>query len=314
MANPFTSPAGSAISGPPASTTPWYSTASTPANAAYLPPAMPQPGAPAAAAQPAQQQPATTTPELTTMRFWTTRFYQQFFDVDTNDVLMRMGNVLLPFVPPDFLRNRRWHMEGFSAPGALGTVASAFTTSQERRADLYGPFWLCTTLWIVLAVVSNMMSKLAYNKQVDARNQLIAQLPSGVTLEPLSAWKYDFTNASVGALVIYLFVLLLSLLIWGLMKWKSVPVGLTDTLCLYGYSMFVYILCAILCSVPIKSFQWTVCILAFVWSAAYLLLNFWQLWKTTLNTFWFVGVVVLVLGCQIGLTLAFKLYFFNYAY
>lgn len=272
----------------------------------------------------------TESPDLVTAKFWTIEFYQQFFDVDTKDVLNRMGNVLLPFVAPDFLHDRHWHMgnlPGGVMPNAISNAAAAFTAGGQKRADLYGPLWISTTVWVTLAIVGNIMGKMAHDRRAAQRQADIdnivahsgtlapgATRPAFWTPEPLAAWTYDFSVATVAAGVVYTFIVFMSLLVWGLMKWKSVPVGFTDALCLYGYSMFLYLLGAILCAVPVTAFQWIVSILVAAWACAYLLLNMWQLWKVSLDKPWFIGLVVLVVGTQAALTLCFKLFFFDYAY
>jgi hypothetical protein len=269
------------------------------------------------------------TPELKTWKCWSGEFYEQFFDVDTNDVLKRMGNVLLPFVPPDFLHERHWHMgnlPGGVVPESLRGAAMAFTSGEEKRADLYGPLWISTTLWVTLAIVGNIMDKISYTRRSAARDVEIqafiarygthsptgTRAPGEWSLDPMPRWTYNFEVATIAAALVYTYIIFMSFLVWGLMKWKSVPVGLTDALCLYGYSFFVFILTAILCAVPITAFQWLVCILAAVWTSAYLLLNFWQLWRVSLERGWFIGLVLMIIGTQLALCLGFKLYFFNY--
>lgn len=276
--------------------------------------------------------PAGQPPDLVTAKFWTLEFYQQFFDVDTQDVLKRMGNVLLPFVPPDFLHDRHWHMgnlPGGVMPNAISSAAAAFSSGTEKRADLYGPLWISTTVWVTLAIVGNIMGKMAHDRRAAQRqadiDMLVSHAPSLApggtyapgsfyTPEPLGRWTYDFSKATIAAGVVYTFIIFMSFLVWGLMKWKSVPVGLVDALCLYGYSMFVWMLSGILCAVPVSGFQWVVCFLGTVWSCGYLLLNMWQLWKVSLDKPWFIGLVLLVIGTQVALTIGFKLYFFDYDY
>jgi hypothetical protein len=160
---------------------------------------------------------------------------------------------------------------------------------------------------------------MAYNRRlndynINVQKMLNASVPGlhQFTPPPPAKWVYDFKAASVGATVVYFYIVFMALVVWGLMKWKNVPVGFTDTVALYGYSMFVWILGAILCAVPQWAFQWLVCALAATWSAAYLLLNFWTLWKVTLEKPWFMGLVILVLGTQVALAFGFKLYFFDY--
>ena len=247
----------------------------------------------------AQQQPPPPPPQpeiQPTSKFWTIQFYQQFFDIDTKQVLRRMGNTMVPVDPPDFLLGNNWHY------GADNLDRSESQLEQEgiilnKKADLYGPVWITTTLWMVLAIVGNIMSAISYSRQ-----------HQGTT----SGWTYDFSQASVACITIYVYCFGMGALLWGLMKWKELPVGLVDTVCLYGYSMFIFLLAAILCMVPIVSFQWLVTIGCGLWSTAYLLLNFWHVWKSSLNKHWFIGVVSIVGIFHLLVTLSFKLYFFNY--
>ncbi|CAD2218299.1 hypothetical protein AGDE_05913 [Angomonas deanei] len=232
-----------------------------------------------------------------TSKFWRSEFYQQFFDVDTNQVLLRLSNALVPLNPPDFLMDRKWHMNS-----ANTDVQTEETTFQEagvtlnRRPDLYGPFWICTTLWITLGIVSNIMSKIAYTKANDTTTK----------------WTYNFQTTYIACLVIYLYCFVFATAVWGLMKWKSLPVALTDTLCLYGYSMFIFELVAVLCMVPVTALQWIFVLLGGLWSTAYLIINFWFIWKTSLEKKWFLIIVGIVSVFHILLTLSFKFYFFHY--
>lgn len=236
-----------------------------------------------------------------TSKFWTLPFYQQFFDINTRQLLLRLSNTLIPINPPDFLMDRNWHLnESVGADGAGGIAED--TTLEEagvvlsRKPDLYGPFWICTTLWMTLAVVSNIMSRIAYTK-------------NNTTAQP---WRYDFSVASVAYAVIYLYCFVFGAVVWGIMQWKNLPATLTDTVCLYGYSMFIFELVAILCMIPSSTAQWAFVMFGGAWSTTYLLINMWHMWKTTLERNWFIGLVVFVAAFHMGLTLSFKFYFFNY--
>lgn len=278
-----------------------------------------QPQAPAAPGQPPApgqgappQQPGTTIDpharSLQTSKFWTMAFYQQFFDIDTKQVLLRMSNTLVPLNPPDFLLDRNWH-------GAAGSAYSSTQTDQNaefeeagvvlnRNPDMYGPFWICTTLWMVLAVVSNIMSRIAYERRQSTK--------INGTSAPEEAWGYDFHMAMIACVTIYVYCFGMGALVWGLMKWKNLPVSLLDSICLYGYSMFIFLLVAILCMIPVSGLQWLFVILGGCWSSAYLLINFWHVWKVALEREWFIGVVLLVFLFHMGVTMSFKFYFLNY--
>lgn len=280
-------------------------------SAAYTPPPVqPIPGAapvPGAANPPGTPYIDPHARELATSSFWKIEFYQQFFDIDTKQVLLRMSNTLVPMNPPDFLMDRNWH--GNSGGGILATrdetVFEEAGIVLNRRPDLYGPFWITTTLWITLAIVSNIMNKIAFERSQDS-------IVNG-TKAPAADWMYDFKMASVACVTMYSYCFGMGAIVWGLMKWKSLPVSYLDALCLYGYSMFIFLLVAILCMIPVTMLQWLFVIVGGAWSSLYLLINFWTVWKVALERGWFIGVVALVLIAHMGITMSFKFYFMNYA-
>jgi protein YIPF1/2 len=61
----------------------------------------------------------------------TIEFFQQYFDVTTDDIKQRLLLSLVPF-------NGRFH------------------TAYQAKPDLYGPFWIYTTLIIMLAIAGNL--------------------------------------------------------------------------------------------------------------------------------------------------------------
>lgn len=265
------------------------------------------PISPASGAEPPAADEAAASPKRTS-KFWTLEFYQQFFDVSTQQVLIRMSNTLVLVNPPDFLLGRDWHYNRGSAEeeGVTPAAAAAAEAQQDhfilgdvtlsRKPDLYGPIWICTTLWMLLGIVSNIMSKIAATKAEEAH------------------WQYDFSVASVACIVMYLYCFVFGAAVWALMLWKNLPVSLVDTVSLYGYSMFPFILTALLCMVPVGALQWVFCLVGGLWSTAYLLLNHWHMWKVSLEPNWFIGIAALIGLCQMGLTLSFKLYFLRYTY
>ncbi|KAG5472233.1 hypothetical protein LSCM1_03630 [Leishmania martiniquensis] len=267
--------------------------ATPPLNTTALPPPASPTAADAEAA--ADSQPAATS------KFWTLQFYQQFFDINTRQLLLRLSNTLIPMNPPDFLMDRNWHLNESVGVDVAGGIPEETTLEEagvvlSRKPDLYGPFWICTTLWITLAVASNAMSRIAYTKRND-------------TAKP---WRYDFSIASVAYAVIYLYCFVFGAAVWAIMQWKNLPATLTDTVCLYGYSMFIFELVAILCMIPSSTAQWFFVTVGGAWSTTYLLINMWHMWKTTLERSWFIGLVICVAAFHMGLTLSFKFYFFNY--
>lgn len=230
-------------------------------------------------------------------------YYQQFFNVNTIQVLNRITNAMFPIFPPDYLYGRNWHIVSdaddtrtYNQGEDDGPVVGGVKLS--LHPDLYGPFWICTTLWVTIGVMGNVMSRISY-----ARNH------NG---DSSGEWIFDFVLVPVACATVYLYCFVFGAIVWGVMKWKFLPVTLTDTLCLYGYSMFVFELIALLCVVPSTAFQWIIVLLGGAWSASYLIANLWHMLKRNLTPQWFLGVVGTVIAGHLVLTLSLKLYFFRY--
>lgn len=83
-----------------------------------------------------------------TSKFWTLQFYQQFFNITTRQVLLRLSNTLVPINPPDFLIDRNWHWnetveQDVRSVGSENTHAVPLEqagVTLSRDPDLYGPF------------------------------------------------------------------------------------------------------------------------------------------------------------------------------
>ncbi|XP_055457475.1 protein YIPF2 isoform X3 [Psammomys obesus] len=139
-------------------------------------------------------------------RFWTFDYYQSFFDVDTSQVLDRIKGSLLPHPGHNFVRH---HL--------------------RNRPDLYGPFWICATLAFVLAVTGNLTLVLAQRR------------------DPSIHYSPQFHRVTAAGIAIYCYAWLVPLALWGFLRWRQgmrERMGLysfLETVCVYGYSLFVFI-------------------------------------------------------------------------
>ncbi|GAA5839787.1 hypothetical protein JCM5353_003763 [Sporobolomyces roseus] len=135
-------------------------------------------------------------------------FYSSWFDVDTLTVLTRCYKTLLP--KEDYVND------------VLSGVP-----------DLYGPFWIPTTLIFSLFLTSSLISSVnAYLAGVE--------------------YTYDFTRLGAATSVVYTYFLGLPVLVWAAIKyWAGAsdrsPVEIVS---LYGYSSTVWILVAWLSLIP----------------------------------------------------------------
>lgn len=195
-------------------------------------------------------------------------FYKPYFDVDTEDVTSRVLRSCYPFTEHSF----------FEVVG--------------DKPDLYGPFWICSTLVFVLAVSSNVASWLNASKDASVK------------------WHYDFTLMTGAAGTIFGFASIVPLMLWILMKYLAVPLSLTKLLCLYGYSIVLFIPAALLCLTPSAVVDWIAIVLAASASAGLLLVNSYPLVAEHAGPS--AKRVALAMGCvQLTFGLVLKLYFFS---
>jgi hypothetical protein len=117
---------------------------------------------------------------------------------------------------------------------------------RANQPDLWGPFWLVTTLICIIAITSNLAGLFNFNaayeeflkpgQDIGATNNPFRP-PSKSALE----WTSDFSVVSVGSSVFYTYIGVVPLILWGMMRYKGMTVTIIETLCVYGYSLSVII-------------------------------------------------------------------------
>lgn len=208
--------------------------------------------------------------------FFSFEYYQTFFDVDTMTVVERVVNSIIPKrAPTDYLQLN------------IGT-----------SPDLYGPIWIVITLIFTIAISGNMAS---YLQNAGDHH-----------------WRYNFHLVSVAATIIVLYTSLMPLAIWALLKWFDRPNDLDESpytpsllslVCLYGYSLAIYIPVSILWTIQISVFQYLLMITGFLpaWALVCVLLP-----AIKKSKFSFL-IQVAVAGMHLVLALALMLMFFHHS-
>ena len=84
----------------------------------------------------------------------------------------------------------------------------------------YGPFWICTTLIFVTAAGGSAVS--ALNNTDDS-------------------WYYDVGEVTFSAVLFYGYATIVPLILYSVLRYLRQPLALTSLLCLYGYSLFIYV-------------------------------------------------------------------------
>jgi len=131
----------------------------------------------------------------------TVRYYQPYFDVDTKDVLARILNSL------------------FYCRAGPGENFLALTTD---KPDAYGPFWIATSLLFSVAVSSHI-------------SRWLSSWMSGLN------WEYNFESVVTSASIVYGFAVAVPLVMYIILGQYGARFKYITALCLYGYSLFVYI-------------------------------------------------------------------------
>ena len=206
--------------------------------------------------------------------FWTFAYYQQFFDVDTQQVKDRLMWSMIP-------NPKKSYLQYVIRP----------------KPDLYGPFWTCITLIFCIAIAGNMANYLQFSVSGNY------------------VWKYDFHKVSLAASVIFTYVCLLPVCVWGFLWWRhthdktSAAVTFLEIICIYGYSLTVFIPVSICWVVNVPLLRWTLVIIGSVLSSMVLLISLWPTVKADVNKFKF-GFLAGILAFHMLLGVGFMEYFF----
>ncbi|KAM8972491.1 protein YIPF2 [Pelodytes ibericus] len=214
-------------------------------------------------------------PQKKQSSFWTFQYYQDFFDIDTYQVLDRIKASLVPLPGKNFVRHQL-----------------------RNNPDLYGPFWICATLVITVTIMGNLSTFI----QMYDRSDYI--------------YSPQFHKVSVAGVVIYSYAWLVPLGLWGFLQWrKGVIQGVgsysfMETVCVYGYSLTVYIPATILCVIPNELFRWILMLVAVSLSGIVLILAFWPHIRKD-NKMVSLGMVIGMVALHVLMAVGCKMYFFK---
>ncbi|XP_049848164.1 protein YIPF1 homolog isoform X2 [Schistocerca gregaria] len=164
-----------------------------------------------------------------------------------------------------------------------------------ENPDLYGYVWGSITFIFALAMFENLTSYFGYMYR--KKEEL---------------FFYDLSTLPVNTLFVLLFMILVPLAFWGLMTvMDEFDISLPKVMCLYGYSVFAYIIGAVLCAIPFGWVRWVSVLLAFLVSSAHIGLALWPHMKhATLKTRLIFLTFVVATGASMALFM--RLYSFGH--
>ncbi|KAI9824414.1 MAG: hypothetical protein M1832_001949 [Thelocarpon impressellum] len=195
---------------------------------------------------------------------WTLSFYAQFFDVDTSTVLHRCFSAVYP--------------------------RSNFLDIMEGNPDLYGPFWIATTVVFILFLTGTISQYLHHKGE--------------------GHFEYDFKLLSGAAGLIYGYTGVIPIALWGLLKWfGSESANLLECWALYGYANFIWIPVALISWSPITILNWVFVGVGFGVSAFFLFRNLYPVLSAT-DVQTSKILLIAVVALHAGLSIAIKILFF----
>ncbi len=190
-------------------------------------------------------------------------FLGKYFDVEIDEIESKLKSALVPF-------NKN------------------FYTLAEKNADLYGPFWILTTIIFIITFAANLSNYFNNPEQ----------------------FVYNFNFVPYAALVIYGFGFGTPIVIFLLMRFVfRVEIALMTNVCVYGYSFAILGPVLLACVIPSDLVEallllgWLVC------SSFFLLWNVLKFIAEKAEKSKYI-ILGLILGIQVVLFLTLKFYFY----
>lgn len=248
--------------------------------------------------------------------FYQLAYYQHHFDVTSVQVRDRLLRALLPL---------RWGKFYAQTDDGLGNVHS-------ERADLYGPFWIATTLIFLLAAAGNFANYLQFitaagngpHEETTAAGTNTTGSGSGggsAIVAQVGVWTYDFQKVTIGASVFYAWITLVPLAVYCALSRAggSAPAsaeagvphhkGMAEIASLFGYSLATMLPVCVLCIPAVSLLRWTAVGVSFVLSSFFLLTN---LGTADVHNQALLPISLAILVLNFAIAMLTKFYFFEF--
>lgn len=172
---------------------------------------------------------------------------------------------------------------------SLYPTSADFFSKIDANPDLYGLIWISTTLVFLLASLGNCSTYLMQKRS------------NSTTL-----WSFDVSYVNLAACSIYAYAILVPLAFYFLIQYLGSSPSLVRIWCMWGYSLFIFVLSSFLMIIPIEILRWIIILLAGGASASFVALNIRS--YTQGNDLAVVVVASFVL--QLALAVFIKIWFF----
>ncbi|KAK6103369.1 Yip1 domain family protein [Brugia pahangi] len=205
--------------------------------------------------------------------FFSFEFYQQYFDVDTDQVLSRILYSMFPQFGSNFI-----------------------TDHIQPLPDLWGPFWISVTLVFSTAICGNL-AKYIQTSGASTGYQ----------------YGSDFRLVTGASTIIFCYVILVPFILYSLFWYRKsyLQYSYLDILCAYGYSLSVFVPVSVLWVLQAQWFRWLLIILSVAVSGSVLANSIWPVIKNDHNKAIALGTILIVLLLHSLVAVGFKEYYFD---
>ncbi|XP_058207164.1 uncharacterized protein LOC131320464 [Rhododendron vialii] len=164
-----------------------------------------------------------------------------------------------------------------------------FFSKINANPDLYGLIWTATTLVFVIASLGNCATYLM-----------------DLCSDTSTSWSFNVSYVDVAACLIYGYVIVVPLGFYFLLQYLGSNPRLVCFWCMWGYSLFIFVLSSFLLVIPVESVRWTIIIITGASSASFVALNL----RSSMQGNDLTLVLVAAFILQMGLALFIKMWFF----
>ena len=189
----------------------------------------------------------------------------KYFNVELNDLKLKLKGAIIPF-------------------------NKSFYQSIEINSDLYGPFWIYTTIIFLIALIGNFSE---YIHSKDKKN-----------------FVYDYNHVPHAIFIIYGFGFGAPFILWIISKFVfRIYIDLLTNVCIYGYSYTILVPILLLCIIPYKIVSTLALLYFLIHNCTFLFFNMYLIIQQKAPKAKYL-VLGLLGGTQIVLFLFLKFYFF----
>uniref|UniRef100_A0A915Q6I4 Protein YIPF n=1 Tax=Setaria digitata TaxID=48799 RepID=A0A915Q6I4_9BILA len=205
--------------------------------------------------------------------FFSFEFYQQYFDVDTDQVLTRILYSMVPRFGSNFVNDYI-----------------------QPLPDLWGPFWISVTLVFSTAICGNLA-------------KYIQTSGNSVNYH----YGSDFRLVTGASTIIFCYVVLVPFILYSLFWYRKSDLHYSylDLLCAYGYSLSIFVPLSILWVLQAQWFRWILIFVSVILSGSVLVSSIWPAVKNDRNRAIAFGTIIIVLLLHSVVAVGFKEYYFD---